>query len=74
MLTTGGLVNDRVRNWLIGVVACVWAINFVAPVFNSAYKPTPELNIAFMAIIGVLTASYKRPDNGDDDDDKGGDR
>lgn len=51
---------NRVRTAVICVVAAVWAINFTAPVFVRGYKPAAELNVAFMAIIGVLTASYKQ--------------
>lgn len=53
-------MSNRLRTVVISVVAAVWAINFVAPVFEHNYKPAPELNVAFMAIIGILTASYKQ--------------
>ena len=56
-------MNNTVRTVVIMIVAAVWAINFTAPVFVSDYKPSPELNVAFMAIIGVLTASYKMEKN-----------
>jgi hypothetical protein len=52
-------MNNTVRTVVIMIVASVWAVNFTAPIFVSNYKPSPELNVAFMAIIGVLTASYK---------------
>jgi hypothetical protein len=42
-------------------------VNFIAPVFVQDYKPAAELNVAFMAILGVLTASYKRNDDNDSD-------
>jgi hypothetical protein len=48
------------RTTIIVIVAVVWAVNFTAPIFVKDYKPTPELNVAFMAIMGVLTASYNR--------------
>lgn len=51
---------NSLRTVVIIIVAAVWAINFTAPVFIKDYKPTPELNVAFMAILGVLTASYTR--------------
>lgn len=62
-------MNNTVRTVVIMIVASVWAINFTAPIFVSDYKPSPELNVAFMAIIGVLTASYKMEKNGDDKQD-----
>ena len=52
-------MTNGVRTVVIAIVTAVWAINFTAPVFVKDYKPSPELNVAFMAIIGVLTASYK---------------
>lgn len=52
-------MNNTVRTVVITIVTMVWAINFTAPIFVTDYKPSPELNVAFMAIIGVLTASYK---------------
>jgi hypothetical protein len=60
-------MNNTVRTVVIMIVSTVWAINFTAPVFVTEYKPSPELNVAFMAIIGVLTASYKIEKNGKDD-------
>jgi hypothetical protein len=52
-------MNNKLRSVIIGVVTAVWAMNFTAPIFVHDYKPSPELNVAFMAIIGVLTASYR---------------
>ncbi len=52
-------MNNGVRTVVISIVTAVWAINFTAPIFVTDYTPSPELNVAFMAIIGVLTASYK---------------
>lgn len=62
-------MNNTVRTVVIMIVASVWAINFTAPIFISDYKPSPELNVAFMAIIGVLTASYKMEKNSSDPKD-----
>lgn len=52
-------MNNTVRTVVITIVTAVWAINFTAPIFVRDYSPSPELNVAFMAIIGVLTASYR---------------
>ena len=62
-------MNNTVRTVVITIVTAVWAVNFTAPIFVSDYKPSPELNVAFMAIIGVLTASYKIEKNGSNKDD-----
>lgn len=52
-------MSNKLRSVVIGIVTAVWAMNFTAPIFVKDYTPSPELNVAFMAIIGVLTASYK---------------
>lgn len=52
------MVGDRVKTTVILIVALVWAANFIAPLFIKDYQPSPELNVAFMAIIGFATASY----------------
>ncbi len=52
-------MGNKLRSVVIGIVTAVWAANFTAPIFVKDYTPSPELNVAFMAIIGVLTASYK---------------
>lgn len=53
-------MTNNVRTGLVILVALVWAINFTAPVFVEGFKPVPELNVAFMAIVGVLVASYNK--------------
>lgn len=71
---------NSLRTAVIIVVAAVWAINFTAPVIHPDYHPAQELNVAFMAIMGVLTASYQRDDEkkkakhrkDDDDEEDGG--
>lgn len=63
-------MSNRARTLLISIVTAVWALNFTAPIIVHDYKPAPELNVAFMAILGLLTGSYKR---GDDNDKDGGD-
>lgn len=49
-------MNDRVRKVVILVVTLVWAANFLAPLWIKDFKPPVELNVAFMGIIGYLTA------------------
>jgi hypothetical protein len=56
-------MSNRLRTAIILIVAIVWAVNFTAPIFVKGYTPAPELNVAFMAIVGVLTASYRKSDN-----------
>lgn len=56
-------MGNKIRTVVIAVVTAVWAMNFTAPIFVKDYEPSPELNVAFMAIIGILTASYKLEKN-----------
>lgn len=64
-------MNNKLRAIVIVVVTSVWSINMVAPIVIRDYQPSPEMHVAFMAIIGILTASYKmeKKKNGNDDDD-----
>lgn len=48
------------RTVLIGVVAFVWAANFTAPIFVKGYEPPEGVHVAFMAIVGILTAGYDK--------------
>ena len=59
-------MTNSIRTVVIIIVTAVWAVNFTAPIFVKDYSPSPELNVAFMAIIGVLTASYKMDKNNHD--------
>lgn len=71
-------MSNKLRSVVIGVVTAVWALNFTAPIVVKDYAPSPELNVAFMAIIGVLTASYKmdkqnqEPGNGNSSNSQSG--
>lgn len=56
-------MSNRLRGLVIAVVTTVWAINMTAPIIVKEYKPSPEMHVAFMAIIGALTASYKMEKN-----------
>lgn len=53
-------MSNSVRTALIGVVAVVWAANFTAPIFVSGYTPAEGVHVAFMAIVGILTAGYDK--------------
>lgn len=58
-------MNDRLRTSLIVVITCVWAANLTAPILIRDYSPPESIHVVFMAIVGVLTATYpKRNGNG----------
>lgn len=58
---------NKLRTAIIIVVAAVWAINFTVPIVIRDYTPRPELNVAFMAVVGYLTATYRNDRGGDGD-------
>lgn len=53
-------MSNAVRTAIIGVVAAVWAANFTAPIFVQGYAPPEGVHVAFMAIVGILTAGYDK--------------
>jgi hypothetical protein len=57
-------VPNRLRTALITMISVVWAVNFMMPLLRPTYKPPAEINLAFMGIVGLLTAGY-RSNNGD---------
>lgn len=58
-------MSNQIRTALIAVITVVWAANFMAPIFRPEYKPPAEINLAFMGVVGILTATYSKK-NGDD--------
>ena len=53
-------MSNTVRTALIAVVAAVWVANFTAPIFVQGYEPPEGVHVAFMAIVGILTAGYDK--------------
>lgn len=60
-------MQNKLTSVVVLIVAIVWAINFMAPLVIKEYKPAPELNLAFMAIIGVLSAKGSKKNTEDKD-------
>jgi len=58
-------------NFLIVIVALVWAATFVAGIFVKDYQAPESINLIFSAIITTLVLGRKRG-NGDDEKTKGG--
>lgn len=52
----GGLLPERLANWIIGVVTGVWVANFLAPFVFDTYKTSESINAIFMALVGTLFA------------------
>lgn len=53
-------MNNALRTALLVMISVVWAVNFTAPLIEHNYKPPPEVNMAFMGVVGYLTATYQR--------------
>lgn len=53
-------MNNQVRLALISLVSVVWAVNMLAPIFVKGYEPQEGVHVAFMAVVGVLTAGYNK--------------
>lgn len=54
------MLSNRVRTALITIITVVWAANFIAPIFEKGYQPPAEINLAFMGVVGILTATFDR--------------
>lgn len=54
------MLSNRVRTALITIITIVWAANFMAPIFEKGYQPPAEINLAFMGVVGILTATFDR--------------
>jgi hypothetical protein len=58
-------VSKRLRTGLIVLISAVWAANFIMPLIRSEYKPPAEINVAFMTVVGLLSAGYRGNGDGD---------
>lgn len=52
-------MSDRLRSVVILIVVVVWALNITVPIFVKDYKAIPELNAAFMGMVGLIIAGKK---------------
>lgn len=59
-------MSDRLRSVVILIVVVVWALNVTVPIFVKDYKAIPELNAAFMGMVGLIIAGRKGGDGGED--------
>jgi hypothetical protein len=60
------VIGPRLRSWIVIVVLCVWAINFVASLIPwLKYETDPQIHVVFMAIVGgVIALGAKGNGNG----------
>lgn len=56
-------MGDKLLKVVIAVITLVWAVNFAAPLWDNDYKPSAELNAAFMTVVGGLILAGKSSNN-----------
>lgn len=61
-------MNNTVRTTLICMVSFVWAANFIAPIFVKGFSPPEGVHLAFMTVVGYLTAGYDKKGKTSDSD------
>lgn len=50
------MISPRLANIVIVIVTCVWVISFGVSITSATYKPDPQINVIFMAIVGGAMA------------------
>lgn len=52
-------MGDRLRGIVLIIFTVVWALNITVPIFVKDYEIIPELNAAFMGVVGIIVAGRK---------------
>lgn len=66
------MLSPKLANVIAIVVTAVWVASFVVSLFSVTYKPDPQINVVFMAVVGAAMAlkgrggSDDKPANGGD--------
>lgn len=47
-------MSERLLNIVILIIVVVWALNITVPIFVKDYEPIPELNSAFLVLVGLV--------------------
>ena len=50
------MLSPKLANVIAVVVTAVWVISFGVSLFSPAYKPDPQINVVFMAVVGAAMA------------------
>lgn len=59
------MLNEKLANFIIGMVTLVWIVNFGAVFVVEDYQPSESYNAIFLAIVGGVFALKNRTLNGD---------
>jgi len=54
------VISPGLANVIIVVVTGVWVTSFVVALLSATYKPDPQINVIFMAIVGGAMALKAR--------------
>lgn len=57
------MISPKLANLVIVVVTCVWVVSFGASLVSGSYRPDPQINVIFMAIVGGAMALKAKRDN-----------
>lgn len=65
------MLSPKLANVIAIIVTAVWVASFVVSLFSVTYKPDPQINVVFMAVVGAAMALKGR--GADDEKPSGGD-
>lgn len=66
------MLSPKLANVIAVIVTAVWVASFVVSLFSTTYKPDPQINVVFMAVVGAAMALKGRSAN-DSNTNGGGD-
>lgn len=55
------MISPRVATWIVVTVTAVWVVSFAASLVLPGYRPDPQLNLIFMALVGGSLTLKRRP-------------
>jgi hypothetical protein len=53
-------MSPALANLIIVIVTAVWVTSFVVALMSTTYKPDPQINVIFMAVVGGAMALKAR--------------
>lgn len=60
------MLSPRTANAILVIVTAVWVTSFVVSLLSQSYRPDPQINVIFMAIVGAAWAhAFKQKGGGD---------
>lgn len=50
------MLSPKLANVIAVIVTAVWVVSFAVSLFSVTYKPDPQINVVFMAVVGAAMA------------------